>query len=454
MEDIQDVVVIGGGVKGLNSAYKVQEAARKLGVDIQVTILERNKKVGQEMSRSDHNSAMGHSGQYYGPNESGKMTEKAIYNARGFDLTKEFCREHNILVQQTGKLTVGYSEKSLERLKAYAANAIRNGRDPERVKIISGDEARNIEPLLGEGIMHGLFLEEPYMFDANAINARIEKLILEKDGRILKGTKVKNITRKEDEDLYIVHTNKGNIKARFIINQAGARVHEISKMLGGGKGWGIIPIAGKYMRFKSPTEKTVNVVVYQVPEDENFPFLDPHAMPAEDGYIALGPTAMPTFGALDTKAGMLARIKAHFELEAWLFHFEVLKHHRDFMVRETLSWCSRNHYAKRCMRLFNKEKIDLKGKDLELYKVGIRGQLVEKGKISKRYPIEVTLISKGGREGSVTFMNPGSPGYTASPSIGEAAAARALVALNHATKEQMADIWGFDYSSIEKPRVV
>lgn len=165
---------------------------------------------------------------------------------------------------------------------------------------------------------------------------------------------------------------------------------------------------------------------------------------------------MSTFGALEPGSGFMEKLKAHGQMETWMFYLQVLLHNKRFMVREILSRISKGHYAKRCRSMLNPDIIHLKGKHLEPYKAGIRGQLVERGRISKGFPIETTSSpQKGqGRVGSVTFMNPGSPGYTGAPAIGESAATTALIALGLADRERMAEIWDFDYPSIEKPTLV
>ena len=449
---IHDVLVIGAGVKGLNSAYKILDAGEKLGVDVSVVVAESRSEIGQEMSRTDHNSAMGHSGQYYDLGNHGKRTAKSIYNERGFNATLSFCKERGIHIKNTGKLTVGYSDGSRSRLESYANNAIRNGRNPQKVRLISGDEARVREPLLGRSVRHALFLEEPYMFDANAINNALKNEVKTQGGMIMTGCRVTNIETDHSEDVFVVHTTGGEIKTRFIVNQAGARVHQVARMLGGGDGWGIVPIEGRYMHFKSPTGKSVKAPIYQVPEDEKFPFLDPHAIPTADGYVALGPTAMPTFGKLDTaSSNTLDRVREHMQPETWKFYVHMFLRHREFIVRETLSSLSREYYARRCRRLFDADQVNLRGSDLAWFKAGIRGQLVQGGRISRDFPVEAHHSANSSRLGAITFMNPGSPGYTAAPAIGESTATYVMDSLGIATREKMADLWGINYVALHSP---
>ena len=111
-----DVLVIGGGIVGLSTAYALTRAAP----GTRVTVLE--KEPGPARHQTGRNSGVIHSGIYYRP---GSL--KARYAVRGAAEMVKFCAEHGIPHEVTGKLIVATEREELPRLHALVQRGRENG---------------------------------------------------------------------------------------------------------------------------------------------------------------------------------------------------------------------------------------------------------------------------------------------------------------------------------------
>jgi len=132
MEQV-DCVVVGAGVIGL-------AVAREMALQGHETILlERESAFGTVSSA--RNSEVIHAGIYYP-----KDSLKAKLCVEGNRLLYEYCRSHQVGTQSYGKLIVAADETQIIDLQAILYKAQNNG-VPE-IKMISGDEAKSLEPNL------------------------------------------------------------------------------------------------------------------------------------------------------------------------------------------------------------------------------------------------------------------------------------------------------------------
>jgi L-2-hydroxyglutarate oxidase LhgO len=131
MEQV-DCVVIGAGVVGLAVAREMALQGRE------TILLEREGSFGTISSA--RNSEVIHAGIYYP-----KDSLKAKLCVEGNRLLYEYCRTHQVGTQPYGKLIVA-DETQINDLQAILYKAQNNG-VPE-IKMISGEEARQLEPKL------------------------------------------------------------------------------------------------------------------------------------------------------------------------------------------------------------------------------------------------------------------------------------------------------------------
>ncbi|GJL93949.1 MAG: FAD-dependent oxidoreductase [Hyphococcus sp.] len=128
-----DVLVIGAGVVGLAVARALALAGRE------VIVVEKNAHFGEETS--SRNSEVIHAGIQYHPG--GVRASLAV---KGRDMLYAFCKARGVNHARCGKLLVATTPDDLARLGALKENAEKNG--VEDLEIISGEEARAMEPAL------------------------------------------------------------------------------------------------------------------------------------------------------------------------------------------------------------------------------------------------------------------------------------------------------------------
>ncbi len=116
MANAHDVVVIGGGIVGMSTAYAITRAAP----GTRVAVLE--KEQGPARHQTGRNSGVIHSGIYYRP---GSL--KARYAVEGAAEMVKFCAAHDLPHEVTGKLIVATGREELPRLHALVQRGRENG---------------------------------------------------------------------------------------------------------------------------------------------------------------------------------------------------------------------------------------------------------------------------------------------------------------------------------------
>ena len=128
-----DVIVIGGGIVGLASAYKLNVHHPHL----KICVLEKESAVAAH--QTGRNSGVIHSGIYYKP---GSYKAKNCVDGRR-ELV-QFAREHNVRHDVCGKIIVATQEKELQHMERVYNNGIQNG--VEDLEKITAAQIKEIEP--------------------------------------------------------------------------------------------------------------------------------------------------------------------------------------------------------------------------------------------------------------------------------------------------------------------
>lgn len=229
--DVQvDHLIIGGGVIGL-------AIARQLAIrypEKSTYLVERHKHPGQETS--SRNSEVIHAGLYYPP-----KSLKTNLCLRGRELLYSYCEEYGVPFQQTGKLVVGtksskeYLEgivqhlKSLENVTGNIGALISGQRAPPPVRVISGDEARDLEPDLGDQVGWTLESKRTGIVSSHELMASLERQTLDSESaEIVYDTSVVGLYPLSDDSKlsgWVVETEtEGHVDsllAKHVINASG-----------------------------------------------------------------------------------------------------------------------------------------------------------------------------------------------------------------------------------------
>jgi L-2-hydroxyglutarate oxidase len=106
-----DIVIIGGGIVGLASAYKIMLGHPK----IRIAVLEKEENVATH--QTGHNSGVIHSGLYYRPG-----SNKAKTCIEGRKELVEFAKKYKIPHKICGKIIVATKAKELANLETNQGN--------------------------------------------------------------------------------------------------------------------------------------------------------------------------------------------------------------------------------------------------------------------------------------------------------------------------------------------
>ena len=273
-----DIIIIGGGIVGLSTAYQLLQ----LNPDLTVTILEKENAVAKH--QTGNNSGVIHSGIYYKP---GSL--KAQNCLRGYDMLIDFCKAQNIEYELCGKIIVAIKPEELAGLEALYQRGIQNGLSG--LRFLSTDEIKQYEPNC-TGIK-GVFVPQTGIVDYKQVAIKLaENITLNTNGNIILNSKIQAIVGVEHGA--VVHTDTERFEARLVINCAGLYCDKVAAMAGEKLNMKILPFRGEYYAIKPEKAHLVKNLIYPVP-DPNFPFLGVHFTRRIGGEIEAGPNAVFAF---------------------------------------------------------------------------------------------------------------------------------------------------------------
>ncbi len=267
------VTIIGGGITGLATAYRLLQ----LRPDWQVIVLEKEADIAQH--QTGHNSGVIHSGIYYAP---GSL--KAQNCLRGYRQLIQFCEENNVPFGICGKIIVATSEAEISRLKTLFERGQQN--NLKGLQWLNATEIKQREPHVN-GIA-GILVPQTGIVDYKIVAQKLRENIETMGGRVLMGHAVTGI----NGDTVI--TAKASFKTDLLINCAGLYSDKVAAMAGLVSEVRIIPFRGEYWLVKPEKEHLVKHLVYPVP-DPAFPFLGVHFTRMAGGGLEAGPNAVLAF---------------------------------------------------------------------------------------------------------------------------------------------------------------
>jgi L-2-hydroxyglutarate oxidase len=272
-----DVIVIGGGIVGLATAY--QTLLKRPG--LMVLLLEKESKLAAH--QTGNNSGVIHSGLYYKP---GSL--KATNCINGYKMLLDFCDQEDIEYDLCGKVVVATNEAQKPLLENLYQRGLQNGLD--QISRISIEELKEIEPHVN-GIAA---LKVPYtgIIDYKQVAEKYGEKIIELGGEIRLNSKVIDI--KESGATTLVSTENQTFETSLVINCCGLYSDKIARKTSNDVDLKIIPFRGEYFKLVPEKEYLVKHLIYPVP-DPNFPFLGVHFTRMMKGGIEAGPNAVLAF---------------------------------------------------------------------------------------------------------------------------------------------------------------
>ena len=277
MSDRADLVVIGGGIVGLATAYQLLQRRPAL----RLALVEKEAELG--VHQTGHNSGVLHAGLYYAPG-----SRKARLCREGKAAVEEFARARAIPYRLCGKLVVALSEDELPRLRAIRERAEANG--VPGIEEIGPERIREIEPRAA-GI-RALWSPTSGIIDFRKVALAYAEEIRSLGGRILTGSAVLAIREQGGER--IVQTSAGDLACRDVVTCAGLQSDRVAAMTGAAGDERIVPFRGDYYTLKPGARHLVRGLIYPVP-DPGFPFLGVHFTRTISDEVLAGPNAVLAF---------------------------------------------------------------------------------------------------------------------------------------------------------------
>ena len=305
-----DVIVIGGGIVGLASAYSLLEQ----NAGLRLVVIEKENTLGAH--QTGRNSGVIHSGLYYKP---GSLKAQNCQN--GYKLLLEFCAKEEVAYEICGKIVVATKTEEFSRLEELAIRGKANGLS--RIRHLSESEIKDHEPHCAG--RRGLFVPETGIIDYKQMCEKLVVRITALGGEILLGEKIESISSSLGRQR--VSTSHSSYDSKVVVVCAGLQADRLASKMDRNLDLRILPFRGEYFSLKPSAQKLVKNLIYPTP-DPAFPFLGVHFTRMIDGSIECGPNAVLA----------LAR-------EGYL--------KTDFSIRdiwETITWPGFRHVARRHWR--------------------------------------------------------------------------------------------------------
>jgi L-2-hydroxyglutarate oxidase len=277
--DLFDVAIIGGGIVGAATLYKLQVR----NPNLKIVLIEKENALSAH--QTGHNSGVIHSGLYYKP---GSL--KAKNCVKGRHELVAFAKEHGIAYDVCGKVVVATKESELEFMNKIYENGIANG--TEGLEKIDAKRLKEIEPFV-EGIA-GLWVPCTGIIDFVAATNKMAELAIAKNPNslVVLGEKVIAINDKSGHH-EVVTVNKV-FKTKKMIFCAGLQADRLAKMDGVKLKEKVVGFRGDYYELTEQAHHKVKNLIYPVPNPA-FPFLGVHFTRMTNGEIECGPNAVFTF---------------------------------------------------------------------------------------------------------------------------------------------------------------
>lgn len=265
-----DVVVIGAGVVGAATARELSK------YELSVVVVEKEEDVCSGTSKA--NSGIVHAGYDAKPG-----TNKAKFNVEGSKMMPELAKELDFEFENNGSLVLCFDDmdryKLTELLERGEANGVKG------LRIIEGDEAREIEPEASDEVVAALYVPAGGIVCPFGLNIALAENACDNGVELKFLTEVENI--KKIEEGFVISTNKGEIKTKYVVNAAGVYADVMHNFVSNNK-LKISPRKGDYCLLDKGLDGFVKHTVFQLPGKKGKGIL---VTPTVHGNPMLGPTA-------------------------------------------------------------------------------------------------------------------------------------------------------------------
>ncbi len=392
-DKVYDITIVGGGIVGVATAYKVQKQFPKLNI----LLLEKETQLANH--QTGRNSGVIHSGLYYKPG-----SYKAKNCVAGRRELVQFAKDHKVAHDVCGKVVVATDESELPFLEKIFNNGIAN--DTEGIEKIDGNKVKEIEPFC-EGIA-GIWVPCTGIIDYVGTTNKLAELTIgiQPESKIIKDCKVTDFHKSDNHNVIVTNTH-GKFKTKKMIFCGGLFSDRLAKKDNVKLDMQIVGFRGDYYDLTEQGMHKVKNLIYPVPNPA-FPFLGVHFTRMIHGGVECGPNAVFTFkreGYGKTDFKLQDSIQALTYKGTWKLF---LKHWR-FGLDEYKRAFSKKLFLNRLQKLIPSLTMD----DIQPGRAGVRAMaLGHDGEMIEDFKIEY-------QDDSIHVLNAPSPAATACLAIGE-----------------------------------
>ena len=265
-----DAVIIGGGVTGCAVARELSR------YELRTALVEREEDVCAGTSKA--NSAIVHAGHDAVPG-----SVKARFNVEGNRMMGELSEDLDFEFERNGSLILCFAEEDRPALQELYDKGVKNG-VPE-LKIITGDEARAMEPNVSDAVVAALYAPTGGIVCPFGLTIALAENACDNGVEFIFNEEVKKVVRTEKG--YDLETENGVIHTAYVINAAGVYADQIHNMVSERK-LHITPRKGDYCLLDKEAGNHVKHTIFQLPGKLGKGIL---VTPTIHGNLLTGPTA-------------------------------------------------------------------------------------------------------------------------------------------------------------------
>lgn len=274
-----DVAIIGGGIVGAATFYKLQ----KKNPNLKIVLIEKMDKLADH--QTGHNSGVIHSGLYYKP---GSLKAKNCIQGR-HELVA-FAKEYGVAHDVCGKVVVATDPAELPHMEKIFQTGLQN--EIEGIEKINADQVKDIEPYVES--IGGIWVPCTGIIDFRGATEKMAELALamNPESEMHLGEEVLSIEKGDLTSTVI--TTKNKFEAKYLVFCAGLQADRLAKKDGVKLKEKVVGFRGDYYELTDQAKHKVKNLIYPVPNPD-FPFLGVHFTRMTDGEIECGPNAVFTF---------------------------------------------------------------------------------------------------------------------------------------------------------------
>jgi L-2-hydroxyglutarate oxidase LhgO len=385
-----EVAIVGGGVVGLSTAKHLAAST-----DLDVALLEKEAQFAGH--QSGRNSGVLHPGFNYEPG-----SRKARFATTGTERMKQYCREHDIPIEEFGVLVTAQDGAERARLEQLRAQAEENGVE---TSLLDHEGLAEHEPhAAGQA---ALYAPGAASIDSVQYVHQLARDIQHAGVDVYLGTRVEELVRTRTG--YRLKTTAGAIDAAFVVNAAGLYADELAHQVGVGEQYQIVPFRGEYYEVVPDRRQLVNTMVYPTPDPE-LPFLGVHFTRRTDDKVIIGPNAVLAFGR-EAYRNTQVNLRELAETLGYSGFWRMLASPK--MVSVAVAELNKSYRPDRFVRAAQRLIPDLREDDVVKSFAGIRAQVVRTDGTLVKDPLFET------ESDAIHVLNAVSPGLTASLPFGE-----------------------------------